>query len=210
MKKKFTFKQIVAAVGLLLIVGMYVVSIVFACLAKPGAEGMFMASLVATVIIPIVLYIFIALDKWARKNAPEGMSYKELRQYNKRIKNGEDYVCPDGTVVPNHRLTRPSDPPRSYAYCSDTICLKSIVPQIKGVNLLFHEGTFAQCDAARAKETFHTTAQQAAETARDANVKQLVIGHFSARYEDETLLLKESQAIFANTLLAKENLKITL
>ena len=90
MKKKVTFKQIVAAVGLLLLVGMYVVSIVFACLAKPGAEGMFMASLVATVIIPIVLYIFIVLDKIARKNAPEGMSLKELRQYNKRIKNGED------------------------------------------------------------------------------------------------------------------------
>lgn len=90
MKKKITFKQVVAAVGLLLLVGMYVVSIVFACLAKPGAEGMFMASLVATVIVPIVLYIFIALDKWAKKNAPEGMSLKELRQYNKRIKNGED------------------------------------------------------------------------------------------------------------------------
>ena len=90
MKKKITFKQIIAAVGLLLLVGMYVVSIVFACLAKPGAEGMFMASLVATVIIPIVLYIFIVLDKIARKNAPEGMSLKELRQYNKRIKNGED------------------------------------------------------------------------------------------------------------------------
>ena len=90
MKKKVTFKQIAAAVGLLLLVGMYVVSIVFACLAKPGAEGMFMASLVATVIIPIVLYIFIVLDKIARKNAPEGMSLKELRQYNKRIKNGED------------------------------------------------------------------------------------------------------------------------
>ncbi len=90
MKKKFTFKQIVAVAGLLLLVGMYAVSIVFACLAKPGAEGMFMASLVATVIIPIVLYIFIALDKWARQNAPEGMSLKELRAYNKRIKNGED------------------------------------------------------------------------------------------------------------------------
>ena len=90
MKKKVTFKQIAATVGLLLLVGMYVVSIVFACLAKPGAEGMFMASLVATVIIPIVLYIFIALDKLARKNAPEGVSLKELRQYNKRIKNGED------------------------------------------------------------------------------------------------------------------------
>ena len=90
MKKKVTFKQILAVVGLLLIVGMYVASFVFALTAKPGAEGMFMASLVATVIIPIVLYIFIALDKWAKKNAPEGISYKEMRAYNKRIKNGED------------------------------------------------------------------------------------------------------------------------
>ncbi len=90
MKKKVTFKQIFAAIGLLLLVGMYVLSIVLACFAKPGAEGMFMASLVATVIIPIVLYIFIALDKWAKQNAPEGISLKEMRQYNKRIKNGED------------------------------------------------------------------------------------------------------------------------
>ena len=127
-----------------------------------------------------------------------------------RIKNGEDYVTPDGTVVPNHRLTTPSDPPRSYAYCSDTAYLKSIVPQIKGVDLLFHEGTFAQCDAARAKETYHTTAAQAAEIALEAEAKQLVIGHFSARYEDESILLKEAQAIFPNTLLAKENLRITL
>ena len=127
-----------------------------------------------------------------------------------RIKNGEDYVTPDGTVVPNHRLTTPSDPPRSYAYCSDTAYLKSIVPQIKGVDLLFHEGTFAQCDAARAKETYHTTAAQAAEIALEAKAKQLVIGHFSARYEDESILLKEAQAIFPSTLLAKENLRITL
>ena len=127
-----------------------------------------------------------------------------------RIKNGEDYITPDGTVVPNHRLTIPSDPARSYAYCSDTICLKSIIPQIKGVDVLFHEGTFAQADAARAKETFHTTAMQAAEIARDAEVKQLVIGHFSARYEDESILLKEAQSVFSNTLLAKENLRITL
>ena len=127
-----------------------------------------------------------------------------------RIKNGEDYVTPDGTVVPNHRLTTPSDPARSYAYCSDTICFKSIIPLIKGVNLLFHEGTFAQADAARAKETFHTTAMQAAEIARDAEVKQLLIGHFSARYEDESILLKEAQSIYPNTLLAKENLNITI
>lgn len=127
-----------------------------------------------------------------------------------RIKNGEDYITPKGVVVPNHRLTTPSAAPRSYAYCSDTICQTSIIPQIKGVDLLFHEGTFAQCDAARAKETFHTTAMQAAQIAVEAQVKQLVIGHFSARYEDEGILLKEAQALFPNTLLAKENLRITL
>lgn len=127
-----------------------------------------------------------------------------------RIKNGEDYVCPDGTIVPNHRLTRPSAPARSYAYCSDTICLPSIVPQIQGVDLLFHEGTFAQVDAARAKETFHTTAMQAAQIACDAQVRQLIIGHFSARYEDESILLQEAKTIFPNTLLAKENLNIQI
>lgn len=127
-----------------------------------------------------------------------------------RIKNGEDYITPEGVVVPNHRLTTPSAAPRSYAYCSDTICQTSIIPQIKGVDLLFHEGTFAQCDAARAKETFHTTAMQAAQIAVEAEAKQLVIGHFSARYEDEGILLKEAQALFPNTLLAKENLRITL
>ena len=127
-----------------------------------------------------------------------------------RIKNGEDYVTPDGTVVPNNRLTIPSDPPRSYAYCSDTICHKGIIPQIKGVNLLFHEGTFAQAELARAKETFHTTAMQAAEIAKEAEVKQLVIGHFSARYEDESILLKEAQSVYPNTLLAKENMKIII
>ena len=127
-----------------------------------------------------------------------------------RIKNGEDYVCPDGTIVPNQRLTRPSAPARSYAYCSDTICLPSIVPQLQGVDLLFHEGTFAQADAARAKETFHTTAMQAAQIARDAQVRQLIIGHFSARYEDESILLQEAKTIFPNTLLAKENLNIQI
>ena len=127
-----------------------------------------------------------------------------------RIKNGADYVCPDGTIVPNERLTTPSANPRSYAYCSDTLYQRSILPLIKGVDLLFHEATFMHEDAARAKETFHTTTLQAAEIARDAEVKQLVIGHFSARYENEAMLLEETQSLFPNTLLAKENLKITL
>lgn len=127
-----------------------------------------------------------------------------------RIKNGEDYVLEDGTVIPNARLTTPSDPPRSYAYCSDTCYLPRICEQIKGCDLLFHEATFADADAKRAKETFHTTAPQAAEIAKAAQVKKLVIGHYSARYEDESILLKEASEIFPQTMLAQENLKIEL
>ena len=127
-----------------------------------------------------------------------------------RIKNGSDYVTPEGEVIANTRLTRPSDPPRKYAYCSDTIFRPEIVKPLSGVDLLFHEATFAESELARAKETYHTTAAQAARIALEAGVRQLVIGHFSARYEDESILLKEASAVFPNTILAKENLCISL
>lgn len=127
-----------------------------------------------------------------------------------RIKNGSDYVTPEGEVIANTRLTRPSDPPRKYAYCSDTIFRPEIVEQLSGVDLLFHEATFAESELERAKETYHTTAAQAARIALEAGVRQLVIGHFSARYEDESILLKEASAVFPNTILAKENLCISL
>ena len=127
-----------------------------------------------------------------------------------RIKNGSDYVTPEGEVIANTRLTRPSDPPRKYAYCSDTIFRPEIVEQLSGVDLLFHEATFAESELARAKETYPTTAAQAARIALEAGVRQLVIGHFSARYEDESILLKEASAVFPNTILAKENLCISL
>ena len=127
-----------------------------------------------------------------------------------RIKNGSDYVTPEGEVIANTLLTRPSAPPRKYAYCSDTIFRPEIVEQLSGVDLLFHEATFAESELARAKETYHTTAAQAARIALEAGVRQLVIGHFSARYEDESILLKEASAVFPNTILAKENLCISL
>ena len=127
-----------------------------------------------------------------------------------RIKNGEDYVLADGTVIPNNRLTAPSSSPRKYAYCSDTLYHREIIEQVKGVDLLYHEATFADSDRPKAEMTFHTTALQAATIAKDAGVKQLVIGHFSARYEEEDLLLKEAQSVFPNTVLAIENLKLIL
>ena len=127
-----------------------------------------------------------------------------------RIKNGADYQLPDGTYIPNDRLTIPSDPPRKYAYCSDTVYNRKIIEQIRDVDLLFHEATFAESELARAKETLHTTASQAGRIAREAQVKQLLIGHFSARYDEESTLLKEAKSVFPNTILAKENLCVRL
>lgn len=126
------------------------------------------------------------------------------------IKEGADWVTPDGDIVPNGALTKPAEASRSYAYCSDTAYHEPLIPLIEGVDLLYHEATFAEDAAPRAKETFHSTARQAATIAKKASVKQLMIGHFSARYEDDSLLLKEAQSIFPKTILAKEGLKHSL
>jgi ribonuclease Z len=136
--------------------------------------------------------------------------YQVPRYELNRIKNGADYVTADGQLISNSILTRPSEPPRRYAYCSDTAYLPHLAEQLAGVDLLYHEATFADADAQRAKETFHTTARQAAELALAAGAKQLLLGHFSARYEDENILLDEARALFADTQLAKEMLCVSV
>ena len=129
-----------------------------------------------------------------------------IPEYKRRgIKEGEDYTTPEGETIPNSILTSPADASRSYAYCSDTLPCPANCPLIENVDLLYHEATFAQSEAQRAKTTFHTTAKDAAGIAKQANAKKLVIGHFSSRYDDESLLLAEAQEIFPNTELAKEN-----
>ena len=126
------------------------------------------------------------------------------------LKEGADYITPTGEVIPNSLLTRPADPPKQYAYCSDTAFQPSVIPLIEGVDLLYHEATFAECDAARAKETFHSTARQAAQIAKEAHVKQLVIGHYSARYEHLEQLWQEADSLFPGTILGDEGLRLTL
>ncbi len=122
------------------------------------------------------------------------------------IKQGHDFTCENGEVIPNKHLTLPASPAKKYAYCSDTAYYPEIIPLIKNVDLLYHEATFADSDMARAKETFHSTATQAAIIAQKANVKKLIIGHFSARYESELQLKAEADKIFPNTILANEGL----
>ena len=122
----------------------------------------------------------------------------------KAVKMGEDLTLPDGRVIPNATLTEPPPPPRSYAYCSDTAYAPELIPFLEGVDLLYHEATFTEDLAARAKETLHSTARQAATIARDAHVRQLLLGHFSSRYKDTDRLLAEAVEIFPNTLMARE------
>lgn len=121
-----------------------------------------------------------------------------------KIKKGSDFVKEDGQVIPNNRLTKPADPSRRYAFCSDTGYNESIIPIIKGVDLLYHESTFLEVDKARAKETRHTTAKQAAEIALKANVKKLMLGHYSSRYSNDEDFKKEAELIFPNIILANE------
>ena len=128
----------------------------------------------------------------------------------KSIKEGNDWIAPDGTVVKNNMLTKAAASPRKYAYCSDTAYNEKIIPIIDGVDLLFHEATFAESELVRAKQTFHSTAKQAATIAKEANVKKLIIGHFSARYENDEILLNEAKEIFDNTVLANEGLSFNV
>lgn len=141
----------------------------------------------------------------------EKIDFYQVPEYAiNQIKNGADWTTPDGEVIPNRYFTRPSEPARSYAYCSDTCYLPELQEYLKNVDLLFHEATFGKDLEKRAQETFHTTAEQAATLARDSQAGRLCIGHFSARYEDETPLLHEAQEIFPNTILARENLTLKL
>ena len=128
----------------------------------------------------------------------------------KRIKEGEDYVKPDGTVIPNSWLTTDADPSLSYAHISDTAYMPEIAEKIGPVDLLFHETTYLNDRETDAIERGHSTARQAAMIARDAKVKKLLTGHYSSRYNEDSLFLKEAQEVFPNVILNTEGLRINL
>lgn len=126
------------------------------------------------------------------------------------IKAGSDFLTEDGRLIPNSELTFPSSEPLRYAYCSDTAYYEPLIERIQGVDWLYHEATFAAQDYARAKEMAHSTTEQAATIAQKAGVKNLIIGHFSARKVSENDMLKEAQSIFPNTISARDKMKIEL
>ncbi|WP_457616194.1 ribonuclease Z [Lutibacter sp.] len=120
------------------------------------------------------------------------------------LKNGKDYILENGTTLENKTLTTNPPTPKSYAFCSDTSYFEEIIPLIKNVSCLYHEATFLKDKETLAESTKHATALQAATIAKKANVKQLILGHFSSRYKSKEPFKTEAQEVFKNVLLAKE------
>lgn len=139
---------------------------------------------------------FVFREQPAPRNLRKDQVHRVPHFERNAVKAGEDLVLDDGTVVPNAELTVAPPPPRSYAYCSDTAYTPGIVPFIRQVDLLYHEATFTEQLAERARETLHSTARQAAMIAREAGARRLLLGHFSSRYKNTEVLLAEARAVF--------------
>ena len=141
----------------------------------------------------------------ARKLNLDAVQNYEIDQcYYQNIKNGKDITLEDGRVIENQKLTFDPIPPMSYAFCSDTAYDESIIPLINRVDVLYHESTFLQSEDVLAGKTMHSTAKEAATIALKANVKQLVLGHYSTRYANIDLFKEEAVMIFPDILLADD------
>ena len=128
----------------------------------------------------------------------------------KNIQEGEDFIDEEMNVIKNSELTIPPYVSRSYAYCTDTAYTEKIIPIIKDVDLLFHEATFAKNMKREAKLTQHSTSEDAANIAKLAHVKKLIIGHFSARYKDVSAIVNEARQIFPDTFEAEDGEKYSI
>ena len=120
------------------------------------------------------------------------------------LKRGEDIVADCGEHITSASVTYIPYQPRSYAYCADTQYSAKLAGLIQNVDLLFHESTFADIDKRLAKRTGHSTTKQAAKLAVNAGAKRLILGHFSARYSDTSLLVDEAREVFQDSFEAKE------
>ena len=138
-----------------------------------------------------------------RKINPEAVKKLRVDQSQMRnLKQGKDVVNIDGESISNAQLTHDPKPSKAYAFCSDTAYHPEMTRQIQGVDVLYHEATFLDDNLELAKKTDHSTAKQAAQIAKDANVNCLILGHYSSRYKDLTLFQTEAAEIFPNVELA--------
>ena len=154
--------------------------------------------------LPCCGFLFKEKNKQRRMRKDKIEEFKIPIEEVPNIKAGGDYLLPNGKLISHVELTKPAQLTRSFAFCSDTSYNENIIPQITGVDMLYHEATFLDELKERARQTMHSTAKEAATIAKKANVGKLIIGHYSQRYFDLDPLLNEAKMIFPETHLAIE------
>jgi len=148
--------------------------------------------------------LFEEKEKQPKLNMEQLAHYQIPATEFRRLKAGDDFVTPEGKIIPNKELTIAPDTPRSYAFCADTLYDETIASHCRDVTLLYHEATYLQANQEKAKRHMHSTTQEAAAIAKKANAGRLIIGHFSSRYETLDEMVEEAREIFPNTDLALE------
>ena len=142
-----------------------------------------------------------------RKILPDKCSEFEIpAAFYEKLKQGYDYERKDGYLVKNEWVTGDGPSPKKYAYCADTLFTDSFLDVIQGVDTIYHESTYLEADVNKAIARFHSTARQAAEIAKRANAKQLLLGHFSSKYKELDLFREEAEAIFPNVQVSVEGI----
>ena len=185
-------------------------SLFFHELESKGSEVVFEDKKVVVKTIPLKHRVYTNGYLFTEKPDERKLNIEAVQRYNihvayyQKIKNGGDITLDDGTIIENEKLTFDPISPKSYAFCSDTVYNEAILPIIENVDVLYHESTFLESEAPLAQKTLHSTAKEAATIALKANAKQLVLGHYSTRYEGIEPFKKEAETIFSNVLLADD------
>lgn len=149
-------------------------------------------------------YLFQEKFSERRLNIDAVQQYEIDQVYYRKIKHGGDITLEDGRVIPNTELTFDPEKPKSYAFCSDTVYNEDILPLIEDVDVLYHESTFLETEVLLAEKTMHSTAKEAARIALKAKAKNLVLGHYSTRYESILKFKEEAETVFPNVLLGDD------
>lgn len=188
--------------------------LIFHELTSKEPELIYENSKVSVTTIPLKHRIYTNGFLFREKEGDRKLLIDKAESYNidfslfKSLKKGKDVRSEDGKLVANHLVTADPPPPKSYAYCSDTVYDPDLVPLLKDTTVLYHESTFLEDQSELAFPTKHSTAKQAATIARDAGVQTLILGHYSTRYDNIELFRKEASSVFQNIILADDGKEI--
>ncbi|WP_127019877.1 ribonuclease Z [Flagellimonas beolgyonensis] len=184
--------------------------LIFHELEEKGQHLLFEDDKISVQTIPLDHRVYTNGFLFQEKEAPRTLNVEAAKSFGidksqfNNIKKGMDGLDKNGNTVPNKKLTFDPDPPKSYAFCSDTVYRETVVPFIKDVDVLYHESTFLDSESHLCEKTKHSTAKQAAQIAKLAHAKQLILGHYSTRYKSIELFGKEAMEVFQNVELADD------